>query len=281
MDIVFNYDQVLSFLKYFYTLVPARVCLFDTNGTELVAYPSNNCDYCNFIFSTANGAAACASCDRAAFHCAKSKKGPHHYQCHAGLTELIVPITANADKPVGYLMIGQVRTADAPTPDFQHILDSYVDASITLQALEHAYHNVASVNAETIEACMNILQACAAFIWLDEYIRLSQTPLSQQIHHYISNHLANPLSLTQLADHFQIGKTTLCQTVKRDFDMSVNQLITKLRVEKATQLLHSEQRSISEIAAQVGIPDFNYFSKVFKKATGFSPSAYRKRHLQP
>lgn len=280
MDIVFNHDQVLAFLKYFYTLVPARVCLFDTNGTELVAYPSSNCEYCNLIFSTAAGAAACQSCDRAAFACVKSKTGPYHYQCHAGLTELIVPITANSDKPVGYLMFGQVRTADALMPDFQHILDSYVDTSVTLQTLENAYHNIAVVNAETIEACMNILQACAAFIWLDEYIRLSQTPLSQQIQHYISDHLCAPLSLVQLADHFQIGKTTLCQTIRQDFDMSVNQLITKLRVEEAARLLRSEQLSISEIAAQVGIPDFNYFSKVFKKVTNLSPTAYRKQHLQ-
>ena len=62
--------------------------------------------------------------------------------------------------------------------------------------------------------------------------------------------------------------------------MSVNQLITKLRVEEAARLLRSEQLSISEIAAQVGIPDFNYFSKVFKKVTNLSPTAYRKQHLQ-
>ena len=52
--------------------------------------------------------------------------------------------------------------------------------------------------------------------------------------------------------------------------------IKDLRIEKAKNLLKSTDKSITEIAALCGIPDYNYFTKVFKSETNETPSKYRK-----
>ena len=58
---------------------------------------------------------------------------------------------------------------------------------------------------------------------------------------------------------------------------TILQYTNRLRITKAKELLHFTNDSVSEIAAEVGIEDLYYFSRLFKKLVGMSPSEYRKR----
>ena len=58
--------------------------------------------------------------------------------------------------------------------------------------------------------------------------------------------------------------------------MTVNELTRSLRIEKAKQLLQSAELPIFIVAENVGIPDYNYFTRVFKEETGITPSLFRK-----
>jgi AraC-like DNA-binding protein len=51
-------------------------------------------------------------------------------------------------------------------------------------------------------------------------------------------------------------------------------------MDHAAYLLLSTSLPICEIARACGIPDYNYFSKLFKKEYGCSPTVYRKRHFE-
>lgn len=57
--------------------------------------------------------------------------------------------------------------------------------------------------------------------------------------------------------------------------MPPHEYIKKRRIEKAQYLLESGSMLINEIAACVGLHDMSYFSKLFKKYTGMTPSYYR------
>ena len=59
--------------------------------------------------------------------------------------------------------------------------------------------------------------------------------------------------------------------------MSISEYITKARVEEAKQLLRISTMSITEIAEKLSYWDATYFSKVFRKATGVTPSEYKAR----
>lgn len=62
--------------------------------------------------------------------------------------------------------------------------------------------------------------------------------------------------------------------------MTVVTAITKVRVEKACELLKTEKGSVSQVAEMVGYEDENYFGRVFKKYTGQTPAQYRKGQFE-
>jgi YesN/AraC family two-component response regulator len=53
------------------------------------------------------------------------------------------------------------------------------------------------------------------------------------------------------------------------------QYLTKIRIQKAAELLRSTSSSVSDIAALVGYANANYFNKVFRKAVGVSAGTFR------
>ena len=64
--------------------------------------------------------------------------------------------------------------------------------------------------------------------------------------------------------------------IKDELQMNFSDYIAQLRIQRAKELLEDETMSIQEIAEIVGYNDYFYFTKVFKKVQGISPSKYRK-----
>lgn len=106
----------------------------------------------------------------------------------------------------------------------------------------------------------------------------SHTPNIRAAINCIQFNLDNPgLSLSFLADTIGINPTYLSHQFNREVGVSVPNYIARLRIERAKELLSSRQNfSVGQIAAAVGIPDVNYFTKLFKKNVGCTPTAFRK-----
>ena len=100
--------------------------------------------------------------------------------------------------------------------------------------------------------------------------------LAIRIQRYIDENFCDPqLSLSSLAASFGVSESHLCVVYRRAFDVTLNQRITSLRIEKAQKLLLGGERKVKEIAEEAGYPDSNYFIKLFKKHTGVTPQEYR------
>ena len=143
--------------------------------------------------------------------------------------------------------------------------------------LKSVFLKMKSVSDKEIESYAYILQACASYIWMDQTIRLQQEELSSRLEQYIERHLDGDLCLPSLAQELDVGKTTLYHCSKEYFGIAPGKLVQKKRLDKAKQLLLQSDCSIAEIAAQVGIPDYNYFAKLFRRQEGMSPSKYRRK----
>lgn len=52
--------------------------------------------------------------------------------------------------------------------------------------------------------------------------------------------------------------------------------LTNIRIEKAKELLHNRDISIKNICMEIGLRDPNYFSRIFKKQVGLTPTEYRE-----
>jgi len=85
------------------------------------------------------------------------------------------------------------------------------------------------------------------------------------------------LRLKEVSQSLNVHPTYLSREFSKYFDdLSFGDYIRKLRIEKAIQLLNDPRHSLSEIAYLTGFSDQSHFTRIFKKATGKNPSAYKK-----
>jgi len=82
------------------------------------------------------------------------------------------------------------------------------------------------------------------------------------------------LSVESLADDIGMSRVQLYRKVSALTGMAVNELIRKLRLQRAAQLLQQNWGSVSQVAYEVGFSNLSYFSKVFKEEFGANPSEY-------
>ncbi len=100
--------------------------------------------------------------------------------------------------------------------------------------------------------------------------------LVDNIMDYLTEHLNQPVSLLEICRDTHYSKTLLCSTFKRTTGMGIMECHSKMRVEKAKELLLQNGCSVSETSEQLGFENPYYFSRVFKKQEGVSPREFVK-----
>jgi len=139
------------------------------------------------------------------------------------------------------------------------------------------------------EAVREIVRLCRSEDILDYvkklYLQVMRLSLEQKakkedtlgcIQEYIEEHYADDtLSVSYLAEMFHYTPSYLSDFFKRKTQLSLNTYIARVRVKKACELLEQPFSKVTTVAKQVGYRDSLYFSKVFKKYYGMTPSDYQ------
>lgn len=100
----------------------------------------------------------------------------------------------------------------------------------------------------------------------------------REVRRFLENHFADTeLSLTQVAEAFYLNPSYLSRVFKEESGFSFVEYLTKVRMDRALQLLRHTDKRVYEIAAEVGFKDPHYFSLTFKKINGLTPNEYRKK----
>jgi two-component system, response regulator YesN len=97
----------------------------------------------------------------------------------------------------------------------------------------------------------------------------------QKIEQYLIEHYQQDINLQEIADRFFLNKEYISRKFKQEFQETITDYLTKIRIEKAKELLVNPNKKIYEIAYHVGYQNEKYFSKVFKKQVGLTPNEYR------
>jgi len=93
---------------------------------------------------------------------------------------------------------------------------------------------------------------------------------------YIRGHYTQEISLEDLSKLAHVTPQYMSKIFKDDMGMTYKTFLTDLRLTTAKEHLKQAQLSIKDIAYRVGFNDPNYFVRLFKKVTGFTPSEYQK-----
>lgn len=110
----------------------------------------------------------------------------------------------------------------------------------------------------------------------------SMSPLGREkintVGEYIRLHFLAAMDLDRLAAVAGLSKSHLLRQFKQVFGISPLQYQMNLRIGRAKQMLSTSQSNVSEIASYLGFADVQHFSKVFRRKTGLSPTAFRQLH---
>lgn len=142
------------------------------------------------------------------------------------------------------------------------------------------------LNYQEIIKTMNIQELKDWFI--KRYYKLHQCLLHVQTYkrynentrnaiYYIEENYFRNISLNKIAAAININSSYLSRLFKNDTGLNVIEFLNKIRVEKAVSLIDEGKYSLKEISYKVGIKNYNYFFKLFKKIIGVTPNEYKKQ----
>ena len=116
--------------------------------------------------------------------------------------------------------------------------------------------------------------------YVRRYSLKEYSPAVQKVMNYVNLNVAEPLTLKSLAAMCFISPSYLSALFKQETGTTLIDYINTQRVNRAAQLLVQNNHTIAAVAEEVGILDVNYFTKIFKKTLGVTPTRYRREHKE-
>jgi AraC-like DNA-binding protein len=98
---------------------------------------------------------------------------------------------------------------------------------------------------------------------------------------YLENRFHEPLKIEDLVKHLGFSRARVFELFKNQTGMTPNDYLLRYRIRKAQEMLESQDNTVTEVGSAVGFSSSQYFSQVFRKYTGQTPSKYRESIKKP
>ena len=267
--------KLRQILVDFHTVTGQHIAIFDSDFRLITEYPDQQCEFCTLIRTDSKGLNRCRQCDHYGMTMAREKNAVAMYTCHAGLVEVCAPISDEGEV-LGYIMLGQLLTDEERKMQWAAIKKRCEPLGCSAKELHQAFQKMKQVSPDVLSATSRLMMACVGYIRLEQLMKRQSSARWQEIQGYISDHLIVPFTLQEMAESLDISVATICKTVKRTTGKTVGQLVTEDRIRRAQQYLTGTERPVAEISEIVGIEDYNYFTRIFRRQTGMTPTQYRR-----
>ena len=264
--------QMLNILKDFHKVTGARISIHDRDSREIAAYPDTLLPFCQMLQKDDAVRLKCRLADEAAFKKARDTGKSVTYKCHCGLIETVAPIY-HYGVHSGYFMMGQI--SDNAATSIRNIAKLSAPYFENRQTLWQNVRLIPEIDANILQSYINILSVISEYLSQSNKIAPHSRELAENIMQYIGSHFADDLSVERLCNIFGCSRTTLMNSFKHKYNITLGNYIKNLRLEKAAEMLKSN-KSIKEISIDTGFSEQNYFSKVFYSKYNMPPSEYRR-----
>ena len=121
----------------------------------------------------------------------------------------------------------------------------------------------------------------AAEVWMAEKNRQRYRRNVGEWLEFIHNNLHRPLSLKEVAAHFQVSPSYASRLFKQEVGKTMISYINEERMKEALRLLNESNLSVREIALRIGYADPYYFDRLFRRYHAMTPREYRNRLRKP
>lgn len=110
--------------------------------------------------------------------------------------------------------------------------------------------------------------------------QLEQVNRMQDIVSYVDNFYMEDISLEQLSNLFFLSREHISRKFKQETGLPLSKYVTKLKIDQAKYWLRETDETIYTISSMLGYSDEKFFSKLFKKITGYTPFEYRNEKTE-
>lgn len=100
--------------------------------------------------------------------------------------------------------------------------------------------------------------------------------LSNSIYCYLNEHLRERITIEKISKDFAISSSQIKKIFKENFGCGIIELFNNLKIEEAKRLIRESSMNFSEISEHLAFSSIYYFSELFKRKTGMTPSQYSK-----
>jgi YesN/AraC family two-component response regulator len=173
----------------------------------------------------------------------------------------------------GFGVLEAMRSRDATRDVAVIVLTGQV---LTENDMARLNHGVATVLSKGLFSPEETLAHVDAALERNRELSQQAQGLVRQAMAYIHEHYAESISRTDLAEHVALNEDYLTACFRRELGVTPITYINRFRVNQAQQLLLDTDKSVTEIALDVGFSDSGYFSRVFRREVGLSPTDYRQ-----
>jgi AraC-like DNA-binding protein/ligand-binding sensor protein len=208
--------------------------------------------------------------------------GPRTVTCFSGLCDSAVPVQVG-EKVIGFLQTGQVALRKPTAEQFGKIKKQLLDWGVTvdLSKLEDTYYHSRCLSPQQYAGILKLLETFAQHLSLvANQIALqeeeAESPFARRARAYIIANQADPIDLAKVAQAMHVSTFYFCKMFKKATGLTFTEYLSRVRVEKAKNLLLNPHLRVSEIAYDVGFQSLTHFNRVFRQVVGQSPSAYRE-----
>ena len=148
----------------------------------------------------------------------------------------------------------------------------HYQSTFSSELLHHDVHELSSLRELELWLKDYLQQAIQ---WAGQVYRESHNREILECQRFVYNHLHMKISLEDAATHLHLHPSYLSRLFKRETGENFIEYVTRLKMEKAKELLEITDKSVEQISDSLGYENKNYFGKLFKAHTGFVPNAYR------
>lgn len=225
----------------------------------------HNKPVCMAIKKLPNGLRSCYRCRNVVQKTVVRRRKPVAGFCTSGVYEYCRPVIYD-DRVICVIFVGNILPDD---PFRRRQLEERVGSELLKTMDEHC----------TPQDCVKIADVLESYITFlfDRYGIESDAfdPLIENIKNYIRENFIFGFSMEELAAVFNYTPKYLGQIFKSRTGKSVKEYCNQLKTAQAKQLLAETDLNIETVAVRAGFNSVTYFDRVFSKATGLSPQAYR------
>lgn len=239
----------------------------------------NENTFCSMVAQKSRACAACLQVQQQLAEGATVE--PQSVICHFGLCDTAVPVRLG-EQLIGFLQTGQVFRRKPTSAQFERTAKLAEEWGVPVDRteLKKAYFDTRVLTPKQHESMIKLLSIFAQHLsMISNQIVVQQQnaepPVITKAKQFIQEHQTEDLSLGDVAKAVNTSTFYFCKMFKKYTGLNFTNYLSRLRIEKAKNLLLNPNLRVSEIAYEVGFQSLTHFNRVFKKIIGQSPTEYR------